>query len=271
MYICDSHMHTINSFDGNYTLNEMCEAAIAAGLSEIAVTEHCDIDCILDGIYPKYDEAAVKAAVDEAREKFAGRLVISHGIEIGQPHLRMKETEALISRSDYDFVLGSIHNLPDVPDFSLLKFDKMSIEQAISLWERSLIELEKIVRCGLIDSLAHITYPIRYITLAGKKIDLTKYYDRMAKMFEYMIGHGIALEINSSGLRQGLGFTLPDSGILELYVKCGGRLVTVGSDAHFTEHVGADIKTVYEMLRGAGLDSVTVFHKRKAELVKIEL
>ena len=56
-------MHTINSFDGNYTLNEMCEAAVAAGLSEIAVTEHCDIDCILDGIYPKYDEAAVKAAV----------------------------------------------------------------------------------------------------------------------------------------------------------------------------------------------------------------
>jgi len=271
MFICDSHLHTINSFDGNFTLDEMCAAAVKAGLSEIAVTEHCDIDCILDGIYPPYDEAKIREDIKAAREKYTGLLRIDHGIELGQIHLRLEESKALLERDDYDFVLGSLHNLPDVPDFSLLKFDKMSIMQAVSLWERSLTEVNKLIRTGLVNSLAHVTYPIRYITLAQKSIDLVKYYPQLEEIFGYMIENGIALEINSSGIRQGLGFTLPSAEILALYVKCGGRMVTVGSDAHFTEHIGADITTVYRMLLDAGLDSVTVFRRRKPEFVKIEL
>jgi len=270
MFICDSHLHTTNSFDGNYSLDKMCAAAVRAGISEIAVTEHCDIDCILDGIYPPYDEAKIREDIKAARDKYDGLLRIDHGVELGQAHLRLEESKALLERDDYDFVLGSLHNLPDVPDFSLLKFDKMTIEQAVSLWERSLTEVNKLVRCGLINSLAHITYPIRYITLAGKSIDLVKYYPQLEEIFGYMIENGIALEINSSGIRQGLGFTLPSEEILRFYVKCGGRMVTVGSDAHFAEHIGADIPAVYDMLHDAGLDSVTVFRERRPEFVKTE-
>ncbi len=270
MFICDSHLHTINSFDGQNTLDDICAAALEKGLSEISPTEHCDIDCILDGIYPKYDEAAIRDAIAEAREKYAGKLTISHGIELGQAHLRYAEAAALIERSEHDFVLGSLHNLPDVPDFSLLKFEKMSMEQAVSLWERSLTEVEKLIRTRLIDSLAHVIYPIRYITLAGKKLDLTAYYPRLSEIFGYMVENGIALEINTSGIRQGLGFTLPDRDILALYVKCGGKMVTCGSDAHRTCDVGSDITLAYNMLKEVGLDYVTVFHKRKPEFVKIE-
>ena len=270
MFLCDSHFHTVNSFDGHSTLDEICDRALTLNFSELAVTDHCDIDDILDGIYPAYDEAAINEAAASAREKYAGRLVVSHGIELGQAHLRQKESEALLARTPHDFVLGSIHNLPNVPDFSFLKFERMSAPIYENLWERSLDECEKIVKSGLIDSLAHITYPIRYLARALRPFDMKKYYPRLRELFGLMIERRVALEVNTSGLRQGLGFTLPDRDIMQLYYQCGGRMVTCGSDAHYARDFGSGIRETYKMLREIGFDSITVFHGRKPVSVRIE-
>jgi histidinol-phosphatase (PHP family) len=40
----DYHMHSTFSHDGHGTLDEMCRAALARGLSEICLTEHIDFD-----------------------------------------------------------------------------------------------------------------------------------------------------------------------------------------------------------------------------------
>ena len=55
MYIHDSHVHTKYSFDGatdgSGEIDTIIETAIARGVNEISLTDHCDIDDILDGIY----------------------------------------------------------------------------------------------------------------------------------------------------------------------------------------------------------------------------
>ena len=49
----DLHTHSRYSFDGDKTpageIDAMAKAAISAGLRGIAVTDHCDIDGVLDG------------------------------------------------------------------------------------------------------------------------------------------------------------------------------------------------------------------------------
>ena len=40
----DLHMHTLSSFDGNFTAEQMCSAAVGAGLATIAFTDHFDVD-----------------------------------------------------------------------------------------------------------------------------------------------------------------------------------------------------------------------------------
>ena len=40
----DYHMHTTFSQDGKMTMEEACLQAVKTGLSEIAITDHMDID-----------------------------------------------------------------------------------------------------------------------------------------------------------------------------------------------------------------------------------
>lgn len=43
MYLTDYHTHTKLSPDGSVPLADMADAAVAAGLNELCVTDHCDL------------------------------------------------------------------------------------------------------------------------------------------------------------------------------------------------------------------------------------
>lgn len=75
----DLHMHT-NATDGTATIREMADAAIAKGLSYIAITDHSKRVSMAMGL----DENRVReqwAIIDEVRPEYEGRLEILKGIE----------------------------------------------------------------------------------------------------------------------------------------------------------------------------------------------
>ena len=55
------------------------------------------------------------------------------------------------------------------------------------------------------------------------------------------------------------GMTFPDESLMRFYRSLGGEMVTVGSDAHFSEHVGCNIRETYELLREIGFSYVCYF------------
>ena len=59
----------------------------------------------------------------------------------------------------------------------------------------------------------------------------------------------VAMEINVSTLWKGLGISLPTMERLKLYKDCGGRLVTIGSDAHTASRVGQYSDRACEILK----------------------
>ena len=81
---------------------------------------------------------------------------------------------------------------------------------------------------------------------------------------------GECLEINTSGLRQKIGLTMPTVDYVRRFRELGGEYLTLGSDAHFTEHVGAGIEQGYDIALEAGFEYVTYFKNRKPVKVKIE-
>ena len=109
-----------------------------------------------------------------------------------------------------------------------------------------------------IDTLAHLTYPYRYMKRAGRSVDFMGFRDKLALIFGIIIRREIALEVNTSGYRQGLDAPMPDSEIIALYRECGGELTVVGSDAHRPRDIGADIGRAYELLRGCGFSYTCV-------------
>lgn len=273
MQYIDTHIHTNFSFDGTNTPDEICAAAAAAGLSAIAITDHFDADGIYEGFYSPYAGAKAKELILKAREKYAPGLRVAFGLEIGQPYAYPAQCEAMVGELNFDFIIGSLHNLMRTPDFCFLKFDNMPQLLIERLWERSLEETYTLLLeyKGLkINTLGHLTYPIRYIKRAGRELDLKRYYDSVSQIYRKLTQYGIALEVNTSGLRQGAGMTLPDTDLLSLYKECGGELLTVGSDAHKAADAGADIPFVYDMLADLGFGYVTFFMEGKPEFIKIK-
>ena len=141
------------------------------------------------------------------------------------------------------------------------------MEELLSRYYKELLEVAKWNRY---DVLAHLTYPIRYIQgVHHIPVDLRPFDLAISEIMRFAIEHGKGIEINTSGLRQPIGETLPSLYYLKLYRKLGGEIVTVGSDAHCGADMGKGVAYGYEMLREAGFSYVAVYHNRRAQMKKI--
>ena len=120
------HVHTDNSFDGNHSATFMCEAAEKAGLRSVTFTDHCEVDFYKERHFDQSDFHSF-FEISKAKSAFTGKLLVNVGIELGQPTYDKPTAEYIISRFNYDQVIGSIHNLRDMPDFCELKYDEYDI------------------------------------------------------------------------------------------------------------------------------------------------
>ncbi|MGN0614134.1 MAG: hypothetical protein ACI4JB_09585, partial [Porcipelethomonas sp.] len=104
------------------------------------------------------------------------------------------------------------------------------------------------------DVIGHIGYTRRYMKKAGFDIVLDDYTDRLEAIFRRAAASGRGIEVNTSGIRQGLSSTIPDLRCVKLYRQCGGEIITVGSDAHEPGHIAYDFRRVYGILKDCGFD-----------------
>lgn len=240
--LADLHTHTHFSPDSNADIDEMCLAAIRQGLAVIAFTDHFDMWESPDQFGSTYDADAARAEILSAKARYSDRLCVLYGIELGEPVEFRAEATALLDNYDFDFIIGSLHNQPKKHDFYFSwGMENPPIEQMQAEFSDYLDALAEVAAFPKIHTLAHITYPLRYAAQCGKLFDITPYLAKFDRIFQILIRRNIALEVNTSGLRQSLGTTLPDTSLLARYYDMGGRLLTVGSDAHFPADVGAHV------------------------------
>lgn len=265
--ILDMHVHTDNSFDGNHSAMFMCEAAEKAGLRSVTFTDHCEVDFYHERHFDRSDFHSY-FEVSKAKSAFMGKLLVNAGIELGQPTYDVQTAEQIISRFNYDQVIGSIHNLRDMPDFCELNYSDYDIYMLLDEYFDEELELAK---WGKFDTLAHLTYPLRYMVGdQGYEVDLKRFEDKIDEILKNIIANGKALEINTSGYRQKLGRTMPDADIVKRYKQLGGELITLGSDSHFAEHVGAGIDRGMKLALDCGFNAVALFQSREPVLIPIE-
>ena len=263
--LCDLHTHTHHSFDAfpDASAHAMAQAAIDAGIGVLALTDHCEVNGQVQGIYKFFDQGASFAEMTAARDAFADKLTLLRGIELGQPLEHPEEALAMREAHDYDFVILSLHNVPNIPDFYLLRTDRMSETHYHMLYDKLLDEMIKSVSFPGVHTLAHVTYPARYWAEADRQFDMTQHIPRLTKLFEALCKQGVALEVNVSTLWKGHGFAMPDREVLELYKKVGGELVTIGSDAHAPANVGNCISDGCRLLLECGFDRIVAYKNGK--------
>ncbi len=265
-FICDCHTHSEHSFDGCEKIEDMCKQAISLGINVLTVTDHCEVHSWKNptesefGDFSKQIPESIKS-IKENQNKFSDKITLLKGIELGEPVQDLEYADEILSLDDYDFVLASIHNVRNQRDFYWLEYTKSSAKEILHTYFNELLE---VVNWNKFDSLSHLTYPLRYICgVHNIKIDINEYLPVIDKIFETLIKNGKALEVNSSGLRQEIGATMPDEFLLKRYYSLGGRLITVGSDAHKKEDLGKGINDTLKMLKSIGFTNYCYFKNRK--------
>lgn len=245
----DFHTHTDASFDCDAPLAAMADAALAAGLSGLAVTDHADLPpyTTADAVWQTAN--ASWAAADAAAREYADRLHILRGLELGEPLFDPALARELLAAHPYDLVIGSVHAVRGEEDFYYWDFTKRDITFELARYFDEVLET---VQFGGFHTLAHLTYPLRYMPPERRPRDFSPWSATLDAIFRALVQRGIALEVNTAGLRNGFGATQPDEPLLRQYAACGGRLVTVGSDAHRPQDVGADVAATATKLRAMG-------------------
>jgi histidinol-phosphatase (PHP family) len=260
-------MHSNFSCDCQATMAEMCQAAIALGLPEIGFTEHYDLH---PGEYDECRDAfrleAWAAELERCRAEFAGRLTIRAGVELGEPHRFADQDRALLARYPFDYVLGSLHWVGSDSIFDLRYFQDRPEPEAFRLYFE---ELEQVTRAGGFDILSHLDVPVRAAFAVYGRYDPCDHADYIRPILRSCVERGLALDINTAALRRRAQVLNPGLEILRWYVELGGERVTLGSDAHRPDQVGAHLDVALDAARAAGLKYLTFFEQRQPRLVPI--
>ncbi len=264
--LTDCHMHTLCSPDGCAPLADMAAAALAAGMDAICVTDHCDL---LD-LRGEFDDSFRWAPIEEqlalARPQFEGRLPIRKGIELGEAWEDPQLAGRIVGQPGVDFVIGSVHNLSREDggqDFFYVNYDcEETCHKVLGSYFNC---MESLSQLSCFDVVGHVIYPLRYMNgRDGNHVTLEAYLPQLERIFRNLISRDRGIEVNTCR-----GQTVEDwRQTLALYRDCGGRIVTLGSDAHEPRDVGKGIAQAAALLKEYSFD-LAVFAGRQPQFFKL--
>ncbi len=271
-------MHSSFSGDSDEPMENMIKASVEAGLDAICFTEHedrilpynskrngdFDFRCFWLDVPPYRDK------VFELREKYKDRIKVGFGIEIGMDPDGAEHNKALAGEYPFDFIIGSNHYVDGYDVYYRSYWEQGPAERQMGRYfERT---LENIMAFQEFDVLGHIDFAARYIPEGNEGLyTYERYHDIIDKILRFLIENGKGLEVNTKALRVGMKEPHPSRDILKRYRELGGKIVTVGSDAHSVKEAGTFIRDAFSILKECGFDEYMVFTGRKPETHRIEL
>lgn len=254
-YLSDYHMHSNYSFDAKQTIEQAIIKAISMELNEICLTEHISFDP-KDSAYNFFDFKDYENEINTLSEKYAGKIKIKKGLEIGEYHLYKEDFDKYFMKCNLDFIIGSIHNLNG-------KGLKANIsENGINYTYNTYFkEVLNFIQVGDFDILGHLDIVQRYAFKDGGVYKFEDYEHYIYDILKILISRGKGIEVNTSGLNNNLLF--PKLEILHMYKDLKGEILTVGSDAHSAHRVGEKINYIYDLLKEIGFKYIFTYDNRQ--------
>lgn len=270
MYYADSHMHSIISRDSDAPRADMAKGAIDHGISEICFTDHFDITDI-DGSYnPDFNWFPARMEQRKALDAWGDQVKIRYGIEIGNVPTDLHAAERVQEEPGLDFVICSVHNLSiqagRLDFYDYVYQDPQTCYAHLDDYFHSML---RSAQWGKFDIFGHIPYPMRYMRdRDGQDVNLDRYQDQIREILKVIISKGKGIEVNTKNWSPRI-----EQDYIQLmthYRELGGEIVTVGSDAHSPDAVGANIPRVYGILKDIGFQYVAAFEARNPHFISLE-
>jgi histidinol-phosphatase (PHP family) len=271
--LLDYHLHSKCSADGDSTIAQYCRRAAGQRFIEIGFCEHADFDP-RDYSYDFFDYALFRCQIEAERERYGDSLVIRAAVEVTYQASREEEIRGFLKGKELDYVIGSVHLVEDGQEWAMVSeegrceryFAQRSVREA---YQPYFAEMRRAVESGLFDLIGHLDLVKRYGVRCYGPFDLSLFAAEVREILKLAVERGVGLEINTSGLRQAPHETYPGLEVLRWYRELGGRVLTVGSDAHSVEDLGKGIPEALGLAREAGFEAVTLFEKQRPRRLRI--
>lgn len=274
----DYHVHTEFSDDSVYEMEQVVKDAIAMGLDEICFTDHVDYGVksdwddaqniryrkgspgepenmpVCNVNYPLYDQTYRKL-----KQQYRDKITLKLGMEFGMQSHTIGQYEKLFAQYPFDFIILSVH---EVEDRELWTQDFQRGRSQKEYNERYYEELLYLVRnYHNYSVLGHMDLITRYDEAGIYPFEALK--PILTEILKTVIADGKGIEVNTSSHRYGLRDLTPSRDILKLYRELGGRILTIGSDSHKPEHLGAFMEETKQELKALGFTEFCTFDKMK--------
>ena len=255
----DQHVHSNFSFDSNEELENYINVS---NKNDIVTTEHLDFanpiinyeDSSIN--YLKYIEE-----IDSLNKKYSNKFF--SGIEIGYTPNSEKRIEDFLKDKNFNLKLLSIHQ-NGLYDYMCVNKKLISLEALIQEYFEQMIQaLESSIEFNV---LAHFEYGIRIIDISVTEFDslASKFLN---KIIELIVKKEIAFEVNTKSMYKYKKENLY-SYMIEKYFKKGGKLFTLGSDAHNIKDYAYKFDDARKFLLARNVKEIILF-KDKIKMEKI--
>lgn len=255
----DQHVHSNFSFDSNEKLENYINVS---NKNDIVTTEHLDFanpiinyeDSSIE--YLKYIEE-----IDNLNKKYSNKFF--SGIEIGYTPNSEKRIEDFLKDKNFNLKLLSIHQ-NGLYDYMCVNKKLISLEALIQEYFEQMIQaLESSIEFNV---LAHFEYGIRIIDISVTDFDslASKFLN---KIIELIVKKEIAFEVNTKSMYKYKKENLY-SYMIEKYLKKGGKLFTLGSDAHNIKDYAYKFDDARKFLLARNVKEIILF-KDKIKMEKI--
>ena len=113
----------------------------------------------------------------------------------------------------------------------------------------------------------HLDYILRYGPCPKRKelVDIKPFMEIIEAILKAILDHGKGIEINTGSLYRGMDYSHPHTEVLKLYKELGGEILTFGSEAHDSIHIGHDFDAAADMARAMGFKYYCTFKNMKAD------
>ena len=252
----DAHLHTDQSPDSSVPIDAYAAEALARRIPEIAITDHVDFDP-RDPAYRYTSFTDRERTVRAAAERWAPEgVAIRFGVELTY-HTRWEdEAREHLRRHTYDYVIGSVHEWPDSPYIGPRVRGWVAGRPLAEVVAPYYEEVVAAARSGLFDTIGHLDVVKRYLYPHVTPADLAARPELVDPALRAIVEAGVALEVNSSGLRHLVGEPYPAGPTVARFRELGGERVVAGSDAHRRDWFAWRLDEAYRLIEAAGFDEI---------------
>jgi len=197
-----------------------------------------------------------------AREKYP-EIGILLGIEADYYQGLEQYLEKFLNTFEFDLVIMSVHFVPGwPPDNWVFKYD-FPDKTKLQVFNEYISVLIAGIETGLFDILGHADI----IKRPGESLlDISP--EMVDRLMRALAGAGMAIEINTSGIRKEVGESYPEAAWLPL-INNLNIPVTTGSDAHMPDQVAYKFDELRGILKSAGITRVAAYKRRQRNYLEI--